>query len=375
MKNTLMIFGLVGLMTASPLMAEVKTAPMEAREDFGSVSSFCRDRLVVLKNAYRQAEIESQAGNVGLSAAILEKGLVDAANRISPRYESTLTSKAIRRGITLLNEMKATAESKQKARSINNFLFNYFIFVEKVSNQLDIPYFQSGSAFSRISNSNAQFERLFVNFASDQVKMVIDTMSTTANEGRSTVIYPIGSPTLLLTALRVTTSAMANDLSESIFAARYACTIQALETASDNINFYLNTKGSYADDYVAVQELVGAVKRATGARDCSGGGYDQGNASTGTTDAIGGAFTLYSGSTQQVRLDGAKFVKKLIISAEGIRSDAMFDVMVNGDVKGTVYVPGRDPSYIVTVGEYTDSIEFISRNGTAIISRILVVAE
>ena len=53
----------------------------------------------------------------------------------------------------------------------------------------------------------------------------------------------------------------------------------------------------------------------------------------------------------------------------------MFDVVVNGDVKGTIYVPGRDPSYIVTVGDYTDSIEFISRNGTSIISRILVVAE
>jgi hypothetical protein len=53
----------------------------------------------------------------------------------------------------------------------------------------------------------------------------------------------------------------------------------------------------------------------------------------------------------------------------------MFDVVVNGDVKGTVYVPGRDPSYFVTIEDSADSIELVSRGGTTIISRILVVAE
>lgn len=378
MKNTLMIFGLVGLMASSPLMADVKSQATTTREDFESVSSFCRDRLVVLKNAYRHAEIESQAGNIAFSVAILEKGLVDAAARINPHYEQTLTSKAIKRGLILLAELKASPESRQKVRAINHFLFNYFLFIENVSNKLDIPYFQHGSAFSRVSSSNTQFEKLFVNFASYQIKMILDTMSTEAREGRNTVIYPIGSPTLLLTALKITTATMANDLSESIFAARYACTIGALDTASHDIAFYLNTHGSYPDEYVAVQELVGAVKRATGAR--CGSRYEN-NADTypaeqsSTTDAIAGAFILQNGTTQQVRLNGTKYIKKLIISAEGIRSEAMFDVVVNGDVKGTVYVPGRDPSYFVTVEQYTDSIELVSRSGSAIISRILVVAE
>ncbi|AUN99015.1 hypothetical protein DOM21_05870 [Bacteriovorax stolpii] len=371
MKNTLMILGLVGLMVTSPLMAETKINKTNTATEYDSVSSFCRDRLSVLKNAYRQAEIEAQAGNPGVSAAILEKGLVDAANRISPRYAQTLTSKAIQRGITLLNELKVTADSKQKTRAINHFLFNYFLFIENVSNRLDIPYFQTGSAFSRVSASNAQFERLFVNFASEQVKMVLDTMST--EDGRT--IYPIGSPTLLLTALRVTTQAMANDLSESIFAMRYACTIQALETASQDIAFYLNTRASYADEFVAVQELVGAVKRAT-AKGCASYGNDSyGEAQPKTTDALRSSITLYSGTTQQVRLNSGRYIKKLIISAEGIRNDAMFDVVVNGDVKGTIYVPGRDPSYFVTVEDYADSIELVSRGGNALVSRILVVAE
>lgn len=385
MKNTLMILGLVGLMATAPAIArDTKMGAVETREDYGSVSSFCRDRLQVLKSAYRLAEIESQAGNHAKSAAILEAGLRDAASRIEPAYGATLTSKAIKRGLVLLENMKATQESRQKVRTINNFLFNYFLFVENVSNRLDIPYYQMGRGFSGISTSNVQFERLFINFAEEQVSMVLNTMSTTANEGRGTVIYPIGSPTLLLTALKVTTAAMANDLSESIFASRYACTINRLDQVSADIALYLSTRSTYADEYMAVQELVGAVKAATqvSVRECGGiGGYGNNNdggyaqPEARTTDALRGSVTLYSGTTQQVRLNGARYVKKLIISAEGVRNDAMFDVVVNGDVKGTVYVPGRDPSYFVTVEDYTDSIELVSRGGTAVISRILVVAE
>lgn len=384
MKNTLMILGLVGLMTAAPVMARDNGAEtVESRENYGSLSSFCRDRLQVLKSAYRLAEIESQAGNHARSAAILERGLRDAASKIHPAYGSTLTSKAIKRGVVLLENLKATEDSRQKVRTINNFLFNYFLFVENVSNRLDIPYFQTGRGFLAISTSNVQFERLFVNFAQEQVSMVLNTMSTTANEGRRATIYPIGSPTLLLTALKVTTAAMAYDLSESIFASRYACTIDRLEQVSADIALYLSSRNTYADEYMAVQELVRAVKEATHAsvRECGGiggygdndGGYSQPEART--TDALRGPVTLYSGTTQQVRLNGARYVKKLIISAEGIRNDAMFDVVVNGDVKGTIYVPGRDPSYFVTVEDYTDSIELVSRNGNAIVSRILVVTE
>ena len=379
-----MILGLVGLISTSAVMArDTGMGAAESREDYGSVSSFCRDRLQVLKNAYRLAEIESQAGNHAKSASILEAGLRSAAARIQPAYGATLTSKAIKRGIVLLENLKATEDSRQKVRTINNFLFNYFLFVENVSNRLDIPYFNVGRGFSGVSTSNVQFERLFINFAQEQVNMVLSTMSTTANNGRSSTIYPIGSPTLLLTALKVTTAAMANDLSESIFASRYACTIDRLDQVSADIALYLSTRSTYADEYMAIQELVGAVKRATlaSARECGQiGGYGDGDggysqSESRTTDALRSSVTLYSGTTQQVRLHGARYIKKLIISAEGIRNDAMFDVVVNGDVKGTIYVPGRDPSYFVTVEDYADSIELVSRNGNALISRILVVAQ
>lgn len=376
MKNALMIFGLVGLMATAPAMLSAKETTYDARESQDSIESFCRDRVKGLRSAYRLAEIESQAGNHAVSAAILEKALTVAASQIQPRYASTITSKSIKRGVTLLKSLKAAPETRQKVRTINNFLFNYFLFVEQVSNELDVPYFQSArGGFRHIQANNVKFEKTLVRFAKEQVNMVLGTMSTTASEGRTQVIYPVGSPTLLLTALKVTTASMANDLADSIFASRYACTIEDLTMASEQIASYLKTKNAYADEYVAVQELVGAVKAAmSGSRGCdTDGGYEQ--EESRTTDAISRPFTLVGGTTEQVRLNGSRYIKKLIISAEGIRSDAMFDVVVNGDVKGTVYVPGRDPSYFVTIEDEADSIEFVSRNGNAIISRILVITE
>ena len=59
-------------------------------------------------------------------------------------------------------------------------------------------------------------------------------------------------------------------------------------------------------------------------------------------------------------------VQRLVIEAEGIAQEAMFEVLVNGDVKGTIHVPGRDPRYIVTVAEATRSIELRHTSGAAV---------
>lgn len=68
-------------------------------------------------------------------------------------------------------------------------------------------------------------------------------------------------------------------------------------------------------------------------------------------------FNLNPGETRSIELGAFRHIRKLYIQAEGYRQDAMFEVVVNGDTKGSVYVPGRDPSYVVTVAETTQSVE------------------
>lgn len=89
------------------------------------------------------------------------------------------------------------------------------------------------------------------------------------------------------------------------------------------------------------------------------------------TIPVSGGFTVNEAQTKSVSLGGPRKVKSLIVQAEGVYRDSTIEVMVNGEVKGTIYAPGSDPSYVVTVADVTRSIEFRYRAGGSM--RILQV--
>ena len=63
-----------------------------------------------------------------------------------------------------------------------------------------------------------------------------------------------------------------------------------------------------------------------------------------TVDVPGSWFSLHPGELQTLYVAGGwRFVKKLYIRADAEWGDATLEVIANGDVKGTVYVPGRAP--------------------------------
>ena len=82
------------------------------------------------------------------------------------------------------------------------------------------------------------------------------------------------------------------------------------------------------------------------------------------TVSISAGFVVRSAETQTLKLPAGRFVRNLTVQADGGSSgDAMIDVVVNGETKGSLYVPGRDPNYVVTVGEAASSIQFRHRSG------------
>ena len=102
-------------------------------------------------------------------------------------------------------------------------------------------------------------------------------------------------------------------------------------------------------------------------------GYCSGNpGGFGNTFELISNLTLVAGELKVIYLPSMMFVSKLYVSVEGIRSDAYFDVMINGDIKGTIYAPGRDPLYIINVADSTNTINLRSMFGNALISSIKV---
>lgn len=84
-----------------------------------------------------------------------------------------------------------------------------------------------------------------------------------------------------------------------------------------------------------------------------------------------GKLTIGNAQTNSLQLSHARYFKNLIIQAEGVSSDSTVEVVVNGQIKGTIYAPGRDPSYFVTIEETASSIQFRHRDGGSM--RILSV--
>lgn len=336
--------------------------------------SFCRDRLMSLKHAYNQAERQYQIGNNEMALSLLESGLVVAGRELGSRYTDAFTAKIINRGVLLMTELKGLGSSTRNTRTLTYFLFNYYHFIEEVSNTFDFPYYTPRRGHASHSNP-IQFERLFIKLSSSQMRLILETMTDSSFERGGKVTYPIGSVEALLTALDFSARSMAKDFSESLFSARYACTIQKLVILSDEITQVLNGSSSYPSNFIAVQEIVGMANELIHPSGYCGMSGDM-TQNAPTSDSLSTYIRLHSGTTEILRLSSSRHIKKLIVSAEGANSsDAIFDVVVNGDIKGTIYVPGRDPSYFVTVEDFADSIVFVSRNGTALITKVIVISE
>lgn len=74
-------------------------------------------------------------------------------------------------------------------------------------------------------------------------------------------------------------------------------------------------------------------------------------------------FVVRDSETISVRLQKPAYVRNLLVQARGVSAASTVEVMVNGQVKGTIYAPGQDPSYVVTVETAASSVEFRHRHG------------
>jgi hypothetical protein len=75
------------------------------------------------------------------------------------------------------------------------------------------------------------------------------------------------------------------------------------------------------------------------------------------------AIIINPGQTQTISTGRSYYIDHLIVNAEGVMNDSTVEVLVNGTVKGTIYAPGRDPEYVVTVREVTNHIEIRYKTG------------
>lgn len=337
------------------------------------ISYWCNDRLGELTHAFNFAQQEYRLGNAERSLELLEEGLVRATQRIN-RYRNSLTARAILRGVSLARSLKATTQGQaQQIRTLNHFLFNYYDFIEEVAKNIDIPYYSAVNTCRYCSDErndvDDEIENAFMQYSQRQVEVALNTMASTDDNG---VTFPVGSPRALLKALELTTQFYANDLRESLGATRYACTIVDLEYISRRLADFNSSGNGFHDMYYAIQESVSFIRSILGQDSRC---YQRGHRDVEVNRSISlltSSYTMAQGSSPVFKLGRKTYVENIIIDTEGMRTDARYQVVVNGKVKGTIHVPNRDPSYWVTVRETTSEIKLVSETGSAVIHQISV---
>ena len=348
-----------------------------------SIQSWCRDQLNVLRRAHDRATRHISHGNYLEATKALMKGLENALNNLTSYHSSTFTAKSLQRGLELAQEIQKGGGHIPQLRTLNYFLFEYYSFIYFVSRELDSKFAQRRNCHFCGLYGNREFEKNYVKFAKWQLKMVIDKLTTSKGRRYYREYFPIGSPDAFLSVFAKTTYFMAIDLEDSVFASQLACTIDELHYVNHEV---IDHNLIFSGYYEAVQFAGYSAEKILDDFNCSSrfprnNDFQEersrrGNSQRDSFNALGGgSLNLYAGTTKTVKLGEAVYIKKLIIQAEGVHRDgAIFDVVVNGDIKGTIFVPGRDPSYFVTVEDVASQIQLISRSGgEARIRQILVI--
>ena len=376
---TFFIFGLffTGPTASYAQLETVSVHQMGMPSDF---YQWCTQNAAFLARKKQQAAQDYRVGNFVQAKQTLIYALNQAQARLAPHYSNTQSYQALIRANNYIRIIEGQASGVFEARLTSFFLLGYFDLIIDFIKEVDMVFYRSGCGHRCQRQNQRHFEHQFIYNSQKQIQVVMNTLLEKQSNRHSTVYYPVGNSKVYLNVLESALAGYITDLSTALSTQRYSCLLMDLHSVYDRLVSFNSNGLGYANDFQAVQNATHRLVSLTqviGRQTPCGGTVspmprkpqiESRNILAGRNSII-----LENGTARTIRLPRRQFVKNLIISAEGIRRNALFEVVINGKVKGTIHVPGVDPTYFVTVQEETASIEFISRTGRARISSIIVV--
>lgn len=204
-------------------------SPAHAQEvGYDPIIEWCGDSVSLLDQAEEQAKMVYSMGRSTEAKNILLSALQRAAS-IAPTFgrHGPITMKAIQRVTQIATLVdRSISDDRLGDRTSVVFMFRGYSFIRDVAQNLDIPYYVPYYYDRRSGDFDVeQFERAFIQIASAQLEMVIDSLVISGGQRGS---VPLGTPRAVLKALEVAAAASAADLRNSLWAVNFACEIQQL---------------------------------------------------------------------------------------------------------------------------------------------------
>lgn len=242
------------------------------------VSEWCRGNQALLGQYRTQAKLADLQQDTAGVVDLLLKGLHEALDHPASGgavADKSLSYKAIVRGIemaeALLDQSQSDPNGVEAARV---FLFVYYDFLDFVADSIDmslyIPYqYHYSGCHGCAGFDEAAFERRYVQYADAQIDWFLATFVTeTAMDGATpgtTQVVPRYSTRAALKLLEYLTKDVAEDLANSLWAAKFACAIRQLELLNHNLAAHNGgNRAFYANDRYALNIVTDQIKALKG---------------------------------------------------------------------------------------------------------------
>jgi hypothetical protein len=348
--------------------------PQSETLEISDFYEWCGKVTRMLRRELMRAERQIQFERLALAKQILKDALIVASEsfRLDPQAASPITKKLVDRGVIYIDALDEIFWSHQQRDLLTSLLFltNYVDFIIETEEGLDhpfyIPYICRHQTHPDSHFDFLRFTNRYLEYAKDQLSFLATHFTRIEKRDGEVWVTPVGNPKAFLKLIELGAFFVAQDIANTLEAWKHACLVMDLEVLSEVLRDFnlFNDRSIFPSIKTALYETRTELDRILS--ELSSFAERLAPDQFTSRELLNGRLILGQSQTQSLYLGGSRYVQKLVIEAQAQRTDPMFEVIVNGEVKGTIHLPPRDPQYVVTIADWADSIEFRHTEGGGI---------
>lgn len=359
---------------------------------------WCQRVTRVLKREKIRAGNLIEVGNFAAAKTLLLDAMIQASQSLAehPADAHPMTKRMIDRGLVYEQELESimsavNAKKDAKADAIPlqheptlgefdlltliNFLDKFVDLVIHAEAQVDRPYFSNyyNNRHNRGQNSEFNFDRFrrsYIDHICAEIRFIMTALVSIRHDGPRVIVTPIGKPEVFLKVAELSTTLLADEIERTLERYRYAVTTADMRALSSDIrDFNLNRDRTIYP--TTPRALIGVASSLHSFLNSLQGNDSQSYPRNYGVRLNEQTLRIPQNTSQMVPLTSPRHVHKIEVMGEARNEDAIVEVRVNGEVKGTLYLPRRDPHYVVTIEETAAEIEFRNiAGGIAVITTV-----
>lgn len=369
-------------------------APSNIQQNVDHLYEWCARVTRMLRREQGRALLQLQVNQLDAAKQTLKDALIVASQSLAfrPDLGSPMTKRMIDRGVVYLDGIETALSSKGANTRLDlmtliDFMSGFVDLIIKTEAKFDRPYYipyayqyhrcQYGCTDPAAFDFRAFFDR-YSEYAKEELNFVVTHSVNQAKQGDRLVVTPVGRAEAFLKLAELSTHLLADEISQTLQGYQHACMVSDMKLLSETLmNFNLFGDRTYfPNTRYAVEASTVEINRLLGNFNCSPYAYPGSYSNQTQSQELlrSGSMTMNNGDMRQVLLDQPRYIQKIFVQAEGRYRDAIVEVVVNGQVKGTIHLPATDPTYVVTIADTASTIELRMTSGhTVVVKSVLAI--